>query len=236
MKQLKLKGGVRGVAVCKNELFVLMEYSNTIQGFSCDTYANVRTISVERMDISMDIVSCGDSLFVGFFFEAEQLLHKLSGFEIPEKYDVCLKNGHYPCNLIARIDLPSMQETDWSFDDTPYHDTPYKMDRSKIRAEGSLSITKEGNLLICCTVEKKLKEYTRQGIFVRELSVNSCWNPNPNLNRKLTKNREKPRLPSQLLQAFHLSNDHFIVLDNHNNVCVVNNKSQEIKSNATVPG
>ena len=148
VKQLKLKGSVHGVAVCKNELFVLISNSNTIQVFNSRTYANVRTVSVGGMKVPIDIVSCGDSLFVGLHFRKEPRKSDPWGREIQNQYDVRLKNEHiFPCNSIVRIDFPSLQGIDWSFDDTTY-----ELGLLKHPVEGSLSITKDGNLLLCCTV------------------------------------------------------------------------------------
>ena len=190
-----------------------------------------RRISVQGM--VWNIVSYEDSLFVGMLINAS---YKIAWNYSNENNHACddqsleythlrLKNAQKQGNSIMRIDMPSMQTEDWS--------TDYATDQRGFGVEmtqaamNSLSMTKNGNLLLCLATENKLKEYTKEGVLVRTISVDLNSNPEYGITCSYHPIHHSKET-CNISQAFHLMNDKFVVLTKQSNICILNNGGQVI--------
>ena len=234
IKKLQLNGHLRGIAVLNNEIFIAFEGRSEIQIFNCDTMECERRISVQGT--VLDIISYEYSLFVGILNNAitpyiNNALYKTArnrkyknkhpyGDESLACFHLGLKNAREQGNSIMRIDMPSMQTNDWSTDDaTNQNEFAVQVGEAVMH---SLSMTKKGNLLLCFSMENKLKEYTIEGVLVRTISVGP--NPNPVLGvYEQYPNEYSASMFGIISQAFHLTCDQFVVLSEQSYVHIINN-------------
>ena len=242
-KKLHFVSPVCGITVLKKELFIILECSAVVRVFNCDTYVRIRNITVQGMTNPWDIVSRGDMLFVGLFNSDPRLRggapsavgHVESIDGLPAS-TVCLKNAETSCHSIVTIDLTNMEENNWSC----LRKCVY--DKTENWKPNSLSMTKEGNLLVCCSAEKMLAEYTPEGKLMRQILIQ---NRSSDLVMSENKNTLQQAMPYgynqqpyikphlyrgivyPICRAFHLSNDQFVLVGN-NKAWLINNDGNEI--------
>ena len=242
-KKLNFVSPVCGITVLKKELFVILECSAVVRVFDCDTFVRKRYITVQGMTNPWDIVSRGDMLFVGLFNSAPWLrggapsavghVESLAGLPAST---VCLKNAETSCHSIVTIDSTNMEENDWKCSHKCV------MDSKEIWKPNSMSSTKEGNLLVCCSSEKMLVEYTLEGILVRRIRIQNRSSDLVMYENKNTTHQAmhygynqqqyfQPHLPCGIVypicRAFHLSNDQFVLVGN-SKAWFINNDGNEI--------
>ena len=197
---------VNCVTVLKNELFVVLKNSSSdIRVYNSTTYDFLRTISVPKMSNLFDIVSYEDAIFVISCYDANKVVCSKEG---NTNLTLDFENFKNECITIVKVQSPNMAASIWAVDVTESNPTimfggqfgqsftkrGFRQKQTNPGHHASISLTKHGNLLVCCSTDNVLTEYTRNGSFVRKISF-----------------RLDGFSSNQVFRAFHLYDDLFLV-------------------------
>ena len=187
------------IVYCAKEQFI--RYSRgTIQPLM----TSWETISVPRMSNLFDIVSYEDAIFVISCYDANKGVYSKEG---NTNLTLDFENFKNESITIVKVQSPNMAALIWAVHDTESNLTimfggqfgqsftklGFRQKQTNPGHHASISLTRPGNLLVCCSRDNMLTEYTRNGNFVRKISFHPC------------------HCSKQVLRAFHLKDDLFLI-------------------------
>ena len=206
IKRKQFNGTVRGVAVVKQKLFVIFESSLQIHVYDSITFDILQKVQLQSVSHLWDIVSFEDAIFICAYYARDSIFTPESDcLEIALR----LVKRQCDCNVVVKLQLPNMTTSAWAVKDHECNSSSVKINPRKEKRvgettafqttarPGSISLTMNDNLLVCCTNARMLFEYTHNGGLMRTIPLSCGFQPN------------------QVLRAFHLPNDRFLIQSFH---------------------
>ena len=207
IKRKQLNGTVRGVAVVKQKLFVIFENSLQIHVYNSITFDLLQPkIQLQSVNHLWDIVSHEDAIFICAYYARDTIFKSESDCS---EVALHLENRQRDCNAVINHQLSSMTTSAWAVKDQECNSSSVKIyPRNEKRVgdmtafqniarPGSISLTLNDNLLICCTIARMLFEYTHNGGLMRTIPLSFGLQSN------------------QVPRAFHLPNERFLIQSFH---------------------
>ena len=202
IKRKKFSGTVRGLAVVKQKLFVIFESSLQIHVYNSITFDILQKVQLQSVSHLWDILSYEDAIFICAYYARDSIFTPESDcLEVA----LHLEKRQCDCNVVIKLQLPNTTAKVWVVKDQECNSSSVKIHPRKEKRvgemtafqttaqPGSISLTMNDNLLVCCTNARKLFEYTQNGGLMRTIPLSCGLQSN------------------QVLRAFHLSNDRFLI-------------------------